>query len=200
MTRSAVIFDFDGTLTVPYLDFEAIKAEIGVEAGPILEAMERMTPAEQDRAAAILNRYEEEAAHAAELHDGAVETIAELRRRGHPVGVLTRNVRHWVQVVMERFGLQVDALRTREDGAIKPAPDGVLALCQQLEAAPARSWMVGDYLFDILAGRAAGTQTVLMIGDREPPDFAGEADHVIRTLPEMLALVDMPPRRDERCA
>ena len=52
--------------------------------------------------------------------------------------------------------------------------------------------MVGDYLFDIQAGRAAGAgTTVLMIGQKEPPEYADQADHVIRRLDQLLELVDV---------
>jgi phosphoglycolate phosphatase-like HAD superfamily hydrolase len=50
--------------------------------------------------------------------------------------------------------------------------------------------MVGDYLFDILSGRSAGTSTVLIIGERPLPDFADQADHVIRRLPDLLPLIE----------
>ena len=50
--------------------------------------------------------------------------------------------------------------------------------------------MVGDYLFDILSGKAAGTRTVLMIGDQPVPEYAPQADYVIRRLPELLTIVD----------
>ena len=50
--------------------------------------------------------------------------------------------------------------------------------------------MVGDYLFDILSGRSAGTRTVLIIGERRPPDFADQADHVIRQLPDLLPIIE----------
>ena len=45
MTIKAVIFDLDGTITEPFLDFDAIRREIGLspEAGTLLEAMEKMT-------------------------------------------------------------------------------------------------------------------------------------------------------------
>jgi phosphoglycolate phosphatase-like HAD superfamily hydrolase len=49
--------------------------------------------------------------------------------------------------------------------------------------------MVGDFLFDIQSGRAAGTRTVLMIGDAPRPQFADQADHVIRRLPQLLPLL-----------
>ena len=41
----------------------------------------------------------------------------------------------------------------------------VKILNEELCADPRRSWMIGDYLFDILSGKAAGTKTVLMAGD-----------------------------------
>jgi phosphoglycolate phosphatase-like HAD superfamily hydrolase len=45
MTKiAAVIFDLDGTITRPYLDFNQIRAEIGNVRGPLLEAMDKMTP------------------------------------------------------------------------------------------------------------------------------------------------------------
>jgi HAD superfamily hydrolase (TIGR01509 family) len=186
--RGAVIFDFDGTLTKPCLDFDAIRAEIGV-TGPILEALSGLDPAARARAERIVLRHEWEAARRAELHDGASEVLAVLRSRGMPTAILTRNARATVEHVLARFNLSVDALRTREDGAIKPAAEPVLSLCAQLGAAPTQSWVVGDYLFDILSGRAAGTRTVLMIGDAARPPFADQADHVIQCLEELLPIV-----------
>jgi HAD superfamily hydrolase (TIGR01509 family) len=189
MKRSAIIFDLDGTLTEPYLDFDALRNELGIK-GPVLEAMEQMDPASRAQAEAALLRYEQDAAENASLREGALEVINALRTRGHPIAILTRNARPTVNVVLETHGVRVDALRTREDGAIKPSPEPVLALCTELDAEPLRSWMIGDYLFDILSGRAAGTRTVLMIGDKTPPSFADQADHVIRQLPELLPLID----------
>jgi HAD superfamily hydrolase (TIGR01662 family) len=189
MNRSAVIFDFDGTLTEPYLDFDALRAELSVE-GPVLEAMERMDPLSREQAEATLLRYEDDAAANATLQDGALNVVDTLRDCGHPVAILTRNARRTVNLVLERHGIQVDALRTREDGAIKPSPQPVLSLCEELQAEPRQSWMVGDYLFDIMSGRAAGTRTVLMVGDKPMPDYADQAHHVIRRLPELLDLIE----------
>ena len=184
-----IILDFDGTLTKRYLDFDAMRAEIGVE-GPILEAMEGMDEQGRQRAEAILARYERDAAENATLQEGAVEVVAECRARGHPVAILTRNARATVDIVLSAHNIVVDAIRTRTDGAIKPSPEPVWSICQELGAAPERSWMVGDHLFDIITGEAAGTHTVLMVGDGPAPDYAGRADHVIHRLAELLPLVD----------
>jgi HAD superfamily hydrolase (TIGR01549 family) len=188
MTRAAIIFDFDGTLTRPYLDFDAIRAEIGVE-GLLLEAMAEMDIASRQRAEEILLRYEREAAENATLQEGAAEVLAACRARGYPIGIVTRNARPCVDLVLRNYGLEVDALRTRDDGAIKPSPQPVLSICDELEADPRKSWMVGDFLLDIVTGHAAGCQTVLIVGDRKRPDFADQADHVIRRLPELLDLL-----------
>jgi HAD superfamily hydrolase (TIGR01509 family) len=187
----AVIFDMDGTITVPMLDFDALRQELGLGKQPVLEAMEHMSDAERARAEALLERHEREAAHNSVLQEGATETLAELRRRGHPLAILTRNARRWVNVVLDKHNLQFDAVRCREDGAIKPSAEPVLALCHELNRAPKGSWMVGDYLFDIQSGRAAGCTTVLMMGNRAEPEYAREADYRIRQLRELLELVEV---------
>ena len=65
------IFDMDGTLTKPQLDFDRIRQEIGLDGVPILEAMEAMSPEERARTEAILHRHEAEAAATSELQLGA---------------------------------------------------------------------------------------------------------------------------------
>ena len=185
----AIIFDLDGTLTVPVLDFDAIRAELGLTGEPILEAMARMDDKRRAQAEAILEDHERRAAYGSILQQGAAETLAELRRRGYRLAILTRNARRWVQVVLEKHGLVVDALRCRDDGAIKPSTEPVKALCDGLGCRTAESWMVGDHLFDIRSGREAGCTTVLMLGDRPAPDYAGQADHVIRRLCQLLDLL-----------
>lgn len=191
MNQSAIIFDLDGTITRPYLDFDAIRNELGVE-GPILEAIEEMDPPTRERAETLLKQYEREAAQNATLQEGAVEVIDTCRSRGYPVAILTRNARVTVDFVLRNHGIRVDALRTREDGAIKPSPEPVLSICEQLCTDPRRSWVVGDYLFDILSGQAAGTRTVLMVGDKPMPGFADRADHVIRRLIDLLPIIESP--------
>ena len=84
-------------------------------------------------------------------------------------------------------------MRTREDGAIKPSPEPVLSICRELGSDPRKSWVVGDYLFDILSGEAAGTRTVLMIGDGPEPEYADRASHIIRSLGELSSLVTVSP-------
>lgn len=186
----AVIFDLDGTLTRPYLDFDAIRAEIGIAGRePVLEAMKRMNAAQRTAAELIVARHEADAAANSVLYDGVHDTLDALRRCGLPIALQTRNSRVSVMTVIERHALRFDIIRTREDGEIKPSPAPVLAICAQLGVAPAHVLSVGDFLFDIQCGAAAGAMTALMIGDAEPPPFADQADFVIRRLDELLDIV-----------
>ncbi|MEP0843518.1 MAG: HAD family hydrolase, partial [Phycisphaerae bacterium] len=146
-----VIFDLDGTLTRPNLDFDAIRRAMGLSVEPrtpILEALAGMPPARRRAAEAILHRFEEQAALTAELQEQAVEVVAAIRERGVPVALLTRNSRRSVETVMARHALAVDWVHTREDGPVKPAPDAVLSIGRRFGAAAQEVWVVGDYLFD----------------------------------------------------
>lgn len=187
-----MIFDLDGTLTEPLLDFDAIRAEIGLPVGlPILEQLAGASPAEQARAEAILRRHERAAIEAAVLAEGCRELLAVLERAGIPRGILTRNTREAVELFCARFGLaaSVQGSYTREDGPPKPDPAGVLQLCAAFGIAPAETLVVGDYKFDILAGRAAGARTALVTGE-PPADLAGwgPPDLVVPSLGELTRL------------
>ena len=188
----AVIFDLDGTLADSLLDFDAIRAEIGLRPGlPILEQLAEATPEERARAEEIMQRHEREAIAAATLTDGCADLLGHLTALEIPMGILTRNIREVVETFARTFSFRFQAIYTREDGPHKPAPDGVLTLCQQLGVRPEETLTVGDYKFDVLAGRAAGSRTVLL--RREPLSPAereawGSPDLVVGSLRELLAL------------
>jgi len=189
---SAVLFDMDGTLTQPCLDFDAIRREIGLPTEPrtpVLEAIEKMPPDARRRAERILLRHEAEAAEASILWEDTLPVLSAIRGVGIPIGCITRNSRRSAETVMALHGLHFDALYTREDGPLKPSPEPIHAICRKLHADPRKAWMVGDYLFDMQAGKAAGATTVLMLGDARLPEWSDQADHVIRRLSELLDLL-----------
>jgi HAD superfamily hydrolase (TIGR01509 family) len=189
----AVIFDLDGTLTEPLLDFDLIRAEIGLPPGPILEQLAGAPTAARERAETILRRHELAAIEQAVLADGCVELLELLRARRIPQAILTRNMRVAVERFCRRFDLEFRAIYTREDGPPKPAPDGVLRLCDALGVPPGQAITVGDYKFDVLAGRAAGTRTALVTPE-PPADLPawGSPDLVVRSLRELLPLWTVP--------
>jgi HAD superfamily hydrolase (TIGR01509 family) len=188
----AVIFDLDGTLVETNLDFDAMRAEIGLRPSlPILEQLEGADAALRARAEEIMRRHERAAITGARLLDGCAELLARLGVLGVPAAILTRNVREVVETFVSTFGLTFTAAYTREDGPPKPSPDGVLALCARMGAAPADTLVVGDYKFDILAGRRAGCPTALIAAQALAPDELvewGEPDLVVRSPRDLIHL------------
>jgi HAD superfamily hydrolase (TIGR01509 family) len=191
MAIKAVIFDLDGTITEPFLDFEAIRREIGLspEAGTLLEAMNAMTPPERRRAMDIVERHEQQAVEHSTLNAGAKTMLDELRSGGIKIGILTRNKRSNAIAIARMHGLEFDAIFDREDGPVKPDAFGVLKLCGLFNVSPCESVVVGDYLYDVLAAKAAGAIAVLLKNHPQADEFAKHADYVVENLGEILTIV-----------
>ncbi len=166
----AVLLDFDGTLTKPDgLDFPAIKAKLGCPAERyVLEYVEELPPGPaRDQAFAALEQFELEGAARARPNAGAEEAVRRLRRHGLKIGVITRNGRPAIDRALENFdhlsAADFDVIVTRDDPyPPKPAPDGVLGAAAAMDADPERVLIVGDFILDALAGRAAGAVTAFL--------------------------------------
>jgi histidinol-phosphate phosphatase family protein len=74
----------------------------------------------------------------------------------------------------------------------KPQPGMLLRACERQQLSPARSWMIGDILDDIEAGRAAGCRTILIDNGNETLWEGGplrEPHHVVGNLEEAAFVV-----------
>lgn len=195
-----VVFDMDGTITRPYFDWPAMKRAMGLPLDkPILEAMAELPPEERRRCEAQLQAFEDEAAERSQLNEGVHEALAYLRSRGILTAILTRNSVRSVRKVLAKHGLAFDTVVTRHCAPPKPAPDAIHLIAARLgtpqNPIPTdRMVMVGDYEFDIIAGRRAGAHTVL-VTNGQPNDFTVRAEVEIATLRELPAAVETIERR-----
>jgi HAD superfamily hydrolase (TIGR01549 family) len=177
MPIRGVIFDMDGTVVSQELDFEAIRREIGLPpATPLLEALRQLPPEGRHAAQTILDRHEQLAAEKARLLDGVLDFIHWLDARRIRRALLTRNSRQSVETVLRRHRLDFHPIVARDDGPPKPDPSGIWLICKEWNLPPCDVLMIGDYLYDIDAGRRAGTKTALVTHGRDWP-FAGLADY-----------------------
>ena len=183
------IFDLDGTLVRAVHDFEAIRRELALPAGtPILEALDALPPDEARPRHERLDEIERELAQDAVATPGARELLGALQERGAELGIVTRNSFRTAQETLAAAGLgdffrSADVLG-REHAPPKPLPDGIQTLLARWSAEPERAVMVGDYRFDLLAGRAAGVATVYVDASARYP-FASLAEHCVRDLGEL---------------
>jgi hydrogenase expression/formation protein HypE len=166
----AVLFDFDGTLTKPgAIDFLMIRKVLGCPMGtPILEYIDTIgSPDEKRKVMATLNDLEMQAASVSEPNTDAEEIVMYLKERELAIGIISRNslvsiersLRNFKQIGPADFDLIVS-----RDLPIKPKPhpDGIVFASEKLNVPVDRILMVGDFIFDIQAGRAAGAKTVFI--------------------------------------
>jgi HAD superfamily hydrolase (TIGR01509 family) len=192
-----VLFDFDGTLTSPgALDFPALKHEMNCPDGtPILEYLETLHPGRRAELFLILERKEEEAARNSYPNKAAETCLTALKKRGIPLGIITRNSRKSVLSALNNFkGISINdfvALMTRENSLPKPHPDGIYQAARQMGIAAADLLFVGDFRFDIMAGKAAGCPTALLTNGEETTRLSEDPrpDYTLTSLDEILRLV-----------
>ncbi len=194
---AAVLFDFDGTLTVPdTLDFAALRSAVGCPSGlGLLEFLAGVKDAEERRAKeAVLEAMEVEAAEQTLENAGATELVAYLHRSGVPMGIITRNTRESIDRSFAKLpGMDpgyFDVVVTRDlPLSPKPFPDGVLYAAEKLGVDVAELLVVGDYAFDIQAGKRAGALAMYLYNDAAEPFHGEGADFVVHSLAEALAVI-----------
>lgn len=195
----AVFFDFDGTLTSPgTLDFLKIKEAIDCPADiPILEFIESLeSQSDQSAARQILDAFEMEAAAVSRPASGCEMLLKTLKEHQFKIGIISRNSSQSIARALENFaGVSLDTfdivISRDSPAAVKPSPEGILLAARKLGLPPHRIILVGDYVFDLMAGRAAGTHVVLVDTGGRREEWGGEYDFVIDKLDELPGIIDM---------
>jgi HAD superfamily hydrolase (TIGR01509 family) len=170
-----------------------MRSEMGLSPGlPLLEAIERLQAADADRCWAILAEHERAGALRATLYPGVREFLNALGQRELRRAVFTRNSRALTRVTLARLELEFDPIVCREDGPVKPHPGAIWKICESWGFRPNECVMIGDYRFDIEAGRRAGTHTVLFTGSGLHSGLGDDesADHTLQSFAEPAALWD----------
>ena len=164
-----VVFDMDGTLVDSALDFDAMRAEMGLPAElPILETIASLGEHEAARCREILHRHEHGGGERAVVMRGAPEFLRALDRLGLRRAVWTRNSRAVALATLRRTGLEFETVLARDDAPAKPDPTALVELARAWELPHGDILVIGDYIFDMEAGRRAGSRTALYTAGAEP--------------------------------
>ena len=93
-------------------------------------------------------------------------------------------MRSATQHCLQRLGITVDLVLTREDAPAKPDPTGLLIIAGHWQKAPADLLFIGDFHFDLTTARAAGMPSCLYLN----PDnghYRDQADFVLQHFAEL---------------
>ena len=188
--RGHWIFDLDGTLTVSAHDFDHIRRELGLAPEtPILEALHAMPEGEAAPLWESLNELEFYYAGKASVMQGASELLQKLHENGRQLAILTRNTMPVVKQTLQACKIDhffpLDHILDRDSCMPKPSPDGVRHLLDLWQADADDTVMVGDYLYDLEAGKGAGVATV-HLDTRGDVDWSEFTDIRVEELGELI--------------
>jgi HAD superfamily hydrolase (TIGR01549 family) len=183
-----VIFDMDGTLTEPVIDFAEMRRRLGIPQGDILATVRSWPELRQRTAFDVIEEIEEDARRRMTLREGTVELLGFLDGSGIRKGLITRNTVRTVDCLVRRLGTDFSEVVTREFDPVKPDPASALHVSRRWGIAPSEIILLGDYRDDLLCGNAAGMKTCLLKTDRNH-EFAALAHYVVDDLRQFRDLV-----------
>jgi len=192
MKFKTFVFDLDGTLVELNLPFDEIREAVGIKERFILETIRKMDVKKQKESFKILEQFEIKAARKTKLIDGVNDVLSLIERNGLKKGIVTRNCRKSVDIITQKFNLNFDFVITREDAEPKPSPEPINLALKITKSHPKESVTVGDFKFDLIAGRLAGTKTALVLNQKNKEmakDFMHLADFVLKDIRELIRFI-----------
>ncbi len=192
-TIKGVVFDMDGTLTVPCIDFQEMRRRVGVEEGDILHVIHGWPVEKQEDAFRKIAEIEEEALEKLQVMPGAVELCATLDEKKTPRALVTRNVSSSVKFFHDTaFPLPpFHPSISREWKPYKPDPASLHHIADCWSVGSDELVMIGDSAKDdVVCGNAAGAVTILLdekrlYQSREDPSLLNaRPDFIVNSLHE----------------
>jgi len=189
MDVGAVIFDLDGTITKTDVRFAPFRERIGCGDGDVLDYISRADEHEREKFYRIIGEYERKIQENCSLNDGFMEVMNFLDKKGIKTGIVTRSSREHAEIVIKKLGIPIKHVIAREDAEPKPSGEPLVMLSKKLGVPVEKMLFVGDFLWDMLAGKNAGVKTVLLLNEHSKK-FVHLADCTITRLDEIIRIIE----------
>lgn len=183
---AGVIFDMDGTLIEPAIDFAAMRRAVGIQKGDLLDTIAKWGDCEKSRKALdVIASFERDAAERMALMPGTRELMDWLCARGVRCAIVTRNNQDTMERAIGLLGCSFEHAIDRSFSPPKPEPDALLHVATQWGCEPGALWMIGDSRHDLLAAQRAGMPCCL-VAHPYNANYLHEADHAVERLDELI--------------
>ena len=185
------IFDLDGTLTIPKHNFLEIKKQLNIPIQQdILKTLDQLDSPEKEIKYKLLDEIEKQVAKETEMNMGVYEFLLYLKQRfKSEFAILTRNTKENAMITLSAINLlsffEDEFILGRDDSEAKPSPEGINKILSKWNCNPADVFMVGDYIYDLKAGRNAGAKTIL-INQVNNSDWSAYYDFVFKDFIEAI--------------
>ncbi len=180
-----IIFDLDGTIVeneIPFSEMrERIMKKINCEENP--PHLYEFLKEKGDKYLKILKEEEIRRAKHARVVSSLPTILNYLKEREIKRAILTRNSRRATLIALGKYVKEFDSIITRDDEfEPKPSDEGIIYLLSKFGVKNNECMVVGDYEYDIIAGKKAGCITV-RIGN-------GEGDYKIEKIEDIVNLIE----------
>ena len=180
---TTLLFDFDGTIanTIPSIIycFQKLLRSKGIEVDDemiarntglsLIEGFQLLTNiSDMEKIKQYAEEYKElyfrEGIAKVVLFPEVAETMRQLHERGIRMALSTNNFEYIVTPVIERLGImpymnEIVCSDSENVKSVKPAPDIAFEAMRRTDSLPEKTLVVGDSIYDIQMGVAAGTAT-----------------------------------------
>lgn len=160
-----LIFDMDGTLIEPAIDFAAMREAVGILEGDILLELARWERSAREHAFEIIESFEQEAAARMEATPGVIDYLVASKRVGVRHGLITRNTHDRIARCARLLGATFMPALDRSFAPLKPDPASILHILSEWELSPEEVVMFGDSGQDLHAAHAAGVKCAVIARD-----------------------------------
>jgi phosphoglycolate phosphatase len=211
-----VFFDLDGTLADTAPDLVAATNKLLIARNLAPKSYELLRPYASAGARGLLEgafgintehpdfislrdefyvNYEKALLVDSKLFDDMHHLLDEMDQARIPWGIVTNKSKRFTDPLLELMGLHKRSVSTVSGDTTpysKPHPEPILHAARIANVDPTKSLYVGDDIRDVIAGKAAGMQTVAAAygycGCKEPPEAWG-ADYIIAHPLELLQII-----------
>lgn len=197
-TRAAVVTTYDATLRalgLPPEDPDRIASLMGLPLGTTFERVGVPAARVPEAVHDYRQRFETVGTPLVRLFEGVLDTLDQLRERGVPMAVASSRGRVSLHALLAHLGLD-DRFRMviGEEDVVrkKPEPEAVLRILEATGANASRTVVVGDTVYDLEMGRAAGCATCAVTHGSHTAEqlapLATDPRHVLASFEDLLAL------------